>query len=47
MLSSLFVPGEYVDVMKSGICDPVETLIYELYHIARWASELLRHPYKS
>ncbi|KAH9784407.1 Chaperonin CPN60-1 [Citrus sinensis] len=25
---------EYVDVMKSGICDPVETLIYELYHIA-------------
>ncbi|KAL9431484.1 hypothetical protein AB3S75_026632 [Citrus x aurantiifolia] len=28
------IKGEYVDVMKSGICDPVETLIYELYHIA-------------
>ncbi|KAH9728389.1 Chaperonin CPN60-1 [Citrus sinensis] len=29
------IKGEYADVMKSGICDPVETLIYELYHIAR------------
>ncbi|KAH9728379.1 Chaperonin CPN60-1 [Citrus sinensis] len=32
------IKGEYADVMKSGICDPVETLIYELYHIASCVS---------
>lgn len=30
------IKGEYVDVMKSGICDPVETLLYELYQMASW-----------
>ncbi|KAH9784426.1 Chaperonin CPN60-1 [Citrus sinensis] len=29
------IKGEYADVMKSGICDPVETLIYDLYYLAR------------
>ncbi|KAL9436469.1 hypothetical protein AB3S75_022509 [Citrus x aurantiifolia] len=28
------IKGEYADVMKSGICDPVETLIYDLYYLA-------------